>query len=116
MDTPSTADRLGWRGNRDRMRIEGLAPFEEHSDGQPARSSPFSEEILPSVNTKLGTASSIYSRRIRWSQLTISSITFSLVLTNLDLSFNGAYHSSSNSNTKTNRICRSRRKRLSVHF
>src|SRR5262245_36500343 len=26
MDTPSTADRLGWRGNRDRMRIEGLVP------------------------------------------------------------------------------------------
>src|SRR5262249_52966716 len=24
MDTPSIADRLGWRGNRDRMRIEGL--------------------------------------------------------------------------------------------
>jgi hypothetical protein len=26
MDTPFTADRLGWRGNRDCMRIEGLIP------------------------------------------------------------------------------------------
>jgi hypothetical protein len=26
MDTPSIAARLGWRGNRDRMRIEGLVP------------------------------------------------------------------------------------------
>ncbi len=26
MDTPSIATRLGWRGNRDRMRIEGLVP------------------------------------------------------------------------------------------
>src|SRR5215470_13690604 len=26
MDAPSIADRLGWRGNRDRMFVEGLGP------------------------------------------------------------------------------------------
>jgi hypothetical protein len=53
----------------------------------------------------------ISAPRLFYENFIIYSITLSLVLTNLDLSFNGAYHSSSNSNTKTNRICRSRHKR-----